>query len=107
MFEALGRRTYRSRRLVLALAGVFVLVAVTWGSGVFDKLAAGGFDNPDSESGRALTRIEADFGRNDVDVVALYRSDKMTVDDPTFRFDVEQVLRDLPASSVRESQTFW
>jgi RND superfamily putative drug exporter len=107
MFEALGRRTYRSRRLVLALAGVFVAVALTWGSGVFAKLAAGGFDNPDSESGRALAAIEADFGRNDVDVVALYRSDTRTVDDPTFRADVEGVLAGLPSSAVRGSATFW
>jgi RND superfamily putative drug exporter len=89
------------------LAGVFVVVAVTWGSGVFAKLAAGGFDNPDSESGRALATIEADFGRNDIDVLALYRSEDRTVDDPSFRSDVEQAISGLPSSAVRESATFW
>ncbi|WP_019874605.1 MMPL family transporter [Sporichthya polymorpha] len=108
MFEALGRRTYRSRRWVLGLAGLFVLVAVTWGTGVFSALSQGGFEDPDSESARALTRIEAmSGGTGDVDVVAVYTDPDRTVDDTGFRNTVVQTLQDLPAAEVAGFSTYW
>ncbi len=50
MFETLGRFTYRRRRLVLALTGVFVAVGARLGHRVFGSLANGGFDAPDTEA---------------------------------------------------------
>jgi hypothetical protein len=38
MFESLGRLVFRRRRLILAAAGVFVVVAAVWGTGVFGSL---------------------------------------------------------------------
>ena len=107
MFEALGRRTYRSRRWVLAMAGAFVLVAVTWGMGVFGALSAGGFEDPNSESYRATQAIAAGLGEADVDAVAIYTDPDATVEDPAFRDAVEQTLDRLPTDVVLNTTSFW
>ena len=44
MFEAWGRFIFRRRRLVLLIAGIAVVAAAVWGTGVFGKLQSeGGF----------------------------------------------------------------
>ncbi len=57
MFEALGRFSYRRRRLVLTLTGVFVALGLAWGTGVFGSLANGGFDAPNTEAANAVATI--------------------------------------------------
>ncbi|TDD19225.1 MMPL family transporter [Kribbella turkmenica] len=106
MFETLGRFTYRRRRLVLALTGIFVAVGLTWGTGVFGSLANGGFDAPDTEAADAVATIERTVGRTGTDVILLYRSDA-TVTDPAFRRSVESHLSSLPAADVTSAQTYW
>ena len=107
MFSALGRSTYRRRRAVLAAGVAFLLLAGVWGTGVFGKLVGGGFEDPGSESARATEALVEAFGRDAADVVVLYSSADRTVDDPTFRRDVEAVLGDLPEGSVTSASTFW
>ena len=107
MFEALGRRTYRSRRWVLGLAGAFVLVAVTWGMGVFSALSAGGFEDRRSESYRAMQAIGEGLGSADVDTVAVYTDPDRTVDDPAFRAAVVQTLDRLPQETVLDTASYW
>ncbi len=107
MFSALGRRTYRRRRAVVALGVLFLLLAGLWGTGVFGKLVGGGFEDPQSESARASAELVEAFGREGADVVVLYRSSDRTVDDPTYRRDVEAALEGLPAGSVTSTATFW
>ena len=58
MFECLGRLVYRRRIAVLVLAAVFVVFAITWGTKVFSSLSDGGFDDPRSESSKALATID-------------------------------------------------
>ncbi|MEV8375019.1 MMPL family transporter [Kribbella sp. NPDC056861] len=107
MFETLGRFTYRRRRLVLALTGVFVAAALAWGTGVFGSLANGGFEAPDTEAYRAVRTIEQTVGRTGTDVIVLYRSDSQTTADPDFRQSVEGHLSGLPAGEVLRTATFW
>ena len=107
MFETLGRFTYRRRRLVLALTGVFVAAALAWGTGVFGSLANGGFEAPDTEAYRAVRTIEQTVGRAGTDVIVLYRSDSQTVAFPAFRTAVETDLSALPSSEVLRTTTFW
>ena len=52
LFERLGHLMYRRRRAVLALTGLFVAVAVAWGTGVFGSLSDGGFEDPEAPSRR-------------------------------------------------------
>ncbi|MGW7681903.1 MMPL family transporter [Kribbella sp. NPDC054772] len=107
MFETLGRFTYRRRRLVLALTGVFVVLGLAWGTGVFGSLANGGFDAPDTEAANAVKTIEQNIGRTGTDVIVLYKSPTETVADPAFRQSVEQHLAGLPKDDVVGATTYW
>ena len=75
MFESWGRLVYARRRLVLALAGLVVVAAAVWGTGVFGALqSGGGFTAPGSQSQQESDLAARTFGRNTADVVVLYTS---------------------------------
>ncbi|WP_029430085.1 MMPL family transporter [Blastococcus sp. URHD0036] len=107
MFETLGRVMYRRRRAVVVLALLFLVVAGVWGTGVFGKLTGAGFEDPGSESSQAADVAEQELGRDAADVVVLYRSDALTVDDPAFRTAVEDSLADLPQDLLARTTTYW
>ncbi|MEY9211164.1 MMPL family transporter [Thermobifida halotolerans] len=92
MFSALGRSTHRGRIWVLLATGAFIVFAALWGTGLFGAVSDGGFEDPDAESTRATEVIEEELGHDAVDVVAVYRSDDLTVDDPEFAEEVQDVL---------------
>jgi RND superfamily putative drug exporter len=100
MLERLGHLTYLRRRWVLVAAGVFMIVAAGWGTSVFGRLVGGGFQDPRADSTRAVTVAEQAFGRDAADVVVLYSSKTMTVDDAAFSSAVSQTLQRLPRSLV-------
>ena len=100
MFEKLGTVTYARRRWVLAAALAFLAFAGVWGTGVFGSLTSGGFEDPGSESARSAAVVAADLGRDEADVVVLYRSPDRTVDDPAFRQAVAGTLAALPTADV-------
>ena len=108
MFEAWGRALARRRRLVLAITLLFVAFAGLWGTGVFGKLSSGdNFTPPASESQREANLADQVFGRNDADVVVLYRSAAMTVSDPAYRQAVTAALSRLPRADVAKVTTYW
>ena len=92
MFAWWGRTVVRARWVVVAAGVAFAIVGGLWGTGVFNAVSAGGFNDPDSESARAADRIVAEVGRQDVDVIALYSSPTSTVDDPAFRDAVTAIV---------------
>jgi RND superfamily putative drug exporter len=107
MFEALGRVMYRRRRWVVALASAFVAFAGIWGTGVFGAMTGGGFEDPDSESALAGEVGARELGRGGGDVLVLYSSDELTVDDPAYADAVQRSLAALPDDVVEESVTFF
>ena len=108
MFEAWGRGLYRARRLVLVIAVLFAVAAGVWGTGVFGKLTAGNsFTPPASQSNAESSLAASTFGRADADVVVLYRSAAMTVNDPAYRHAVTAALAGLPAAEVVKTTTYW
>jgi trehalose monomycolate/heme transporter len=108
MFEAWGRAMYRSRRLTLGITLVFVAFAAVWGTGVFAKLSSGdNFTPPASQSQREASQAAQVFGRNDADVVVLYRSASMSVSDPGYRQAVTAALSQLPRADVARVTTYW
>jgi uncharacterized membrane protein YdfJ with MMPL/SSD domain len=107
MFESLGRLMFRRRRLVLAAAGVFIVVAAIWGTGVFGSLSGGGFQDPNSDSARAAQLAARAFGRHQPDVVVLYSSSTLTVDDAAFRTAVKRTLAALPTRYVAKTTSYW
>ncbi|MGH3187042.1 MAG: MMPL family transporter [Streptosporangiaceae bacterium] len=108
MFESWGRTLYRRRRLTLGLALLFVIFAAVWGTGVFGRLSSGdNFTPPSSQSQREANQADQVFGRNDADVVVLYRSATMTVADPAYRQAVTTALDTLPRADVAGVSTYW
>ncbi|HET6654093.1 MAG TPA: MMPL family transporter [Nocardioides sp.] len=96
-------------RAGLVLAGGLVLMAVAagFGLGVFGSLSDGGFDDPDSESSRALAAERDVFGSRGADVVAIYTSDQLEVDDPEFRDAVTGTLAALPEDAVARVVSYY
>jgi RND superfamily putative drug exporter len=108
MFDGLGRTLYRGRRLVLALAVAFVIGAGAWGTGVFGSLISGNtFSPPHSQSQRESDLATQMFGRSDADVIVVYHSAAMTVDDPAYRQAVTAALAALPKQAVTSVTTYW
>jgi uncharacterized membrane protein YdfJ with MMPL/SSD domain len=108
MFESWGRVVYARRRLVLVIGAIVVVAAAVWGTGVFGALqSAGGFSAPGSQSQQESDLAARAFGRDAADVVVLYSSPRLTVQDPAFRAAVTRSLAMLPARDVRSAATYW
>jgi putative drug exporter of the RND superfamily len=76
----LGRFVIRRRRPILVGSVLFLVVAALLGGGVADSLTSGGFDDPDSESGRAEALLEDEFGTSDPNFVLLVTAEDGDVD---------------------------
>nr|MDT0660706.1 MMPL family transporter [Micromonospora sp. DSM 115978] len=107
MLERLGRTMFRSRWWVVGVAVAFLAFGGIWGTQVFGALTTEGFDDPASESSRAVARAEETLGRTGNDVVVLYTSTATTVDDPAFRQAVTGTLDALPDDVVTRVVSFW
>jgi trehalose monomycolate/heme transporter len=108
MFEAWGRVMYRRRRLALIAAVLAIVFTGVWGTQVFGALTSGNsFTPPDSQSQREANLAASTFGRNDADVVILYRSSRLTVGDPAYRDAVTSALEGLPRGDVTSVSTYW
>lgn len=90
----------RRTRAVLLAGLIFVVAAGVYALGVFDRVSDGGFEDPSSESARAADVQRETLGSRSPDIVAIYSSDDVTVEDPAFRTAVEEVLADLPEELV-------
>ncbi|MFY1633268.1 MMPL family transporter [Solwaraspora sp. WMMB335] len=75
MFTAIGRLVVRRTKLVLFGSLIVFAVTVLLGSGVFNHLLAGGFEDPGSESSQARRILAAEFdsGTPDILLVATAR----------------------------------
>src|SRR5215475_2914076 len=108
MFEAWGRFIFRRRRPVLLIAGIAVVAAAVWGTGVFGKLQSqGGFAPSSSESQQEINLAARAFGPDTADVVVLYSSPTMTVSSPGYKAAVTSSLARLPRADVVSAQTYW
>ncbi len=97
-----------ARPLAVLLAGLALTIAAgAYGAGVFGSLSQGGFDDPDSESSQALEREREKLGNHAADVIAIYSSDDLLVEDPEFRQRVEATLADLPAGTTTQVLTWY
>ena len=81
MFAALGRLSFRFRFLIAGVYAVLVVPLVILGSPVFERLRAGGFEDPTSESWRVYTDLEREIKVGGADILALYTAKTGTVDD--------------------------
>lgn len=106
--ERWGRFVHRFRWPVLIVTLLATVGASFWGPGVFGAVDnAGGFNVPGSESDEAAEIIEEEIDGIRADVVVLYESDGLKVDEPEYREAVDRVLDDLPSGLVDGSETYW
>jgi RND superfamily putative drug exporter len=107
----LGQLVLRRRRLILALALVFLPVAAVLGGDVKQHLSAGGFADPSAESTRAAHLLETRFANGAPNVVVLVTaagSAEATVDDPAVEaagLDLAQRLAAEPG--IRGVKSYW
>ncbi|ADH68255.1 MMPL family transporter [Nocardiopsis dassonvillei] len=106
LFGRLGRGVHRWRWAVLAATAVFAVFSGIWGSGLFSDVSESGFEDPDSESARATRVLEEELGHDGVDVVAVYRSDEIRVDNPTFAAAVQRIADGMPEDAVADFDTY-
>lgn len=97
-----------ARAWAVLIGGIAVVVAAAvYGSGVFGSLSNGGFEDPASESYQAQHLQETAFPGHETDLVAIYTSDTMTVDDPAFERAVTSTIDALPDDAVRAAVTWY
>ncbi|MFY7069766.1 MMPL family transporter [Nocardiopsis changdeensis] len=106
LFGRLGLGVHRFRWAVLAATALFAAFAAAWGSGVFSDVSESGFEDPGAESSRAMDLLEGELGHDDVDIVAVYRSDEIKVDNPTFAAAVQRLADGMPGDVVADFDTY-
>ena len=87
----------RRRKVVLAAVLLLAVTGAVWGTGVFSRLGAGGFEDPGSQSAHADAAISATFGGRNPDVIAVYSSPTAVAGSAGFRDAVTGVERRLRA----------
>ncbi|GAA4556296.1 MMPL family transporter [Planotetraspora kaengkrachanensis] len=108
MFGDLGRFAGRRRRWIMVGTLLIIAFAAVWGTGVFGRLGGGaGFDDPGSPSAHADRVLAGPLGRHANDVVVLYESDRLTVDDPAFAGPVQKALAGVPRGDVTRLDSYW
>jgi RND superfamily putative drug exporter len=85
-FAHLGDWLARHALLVVACFAVLLAAAAFYGSSVARHLPGGGLEVPGSESARAMEEAARRFGVGSADVLALYRSADVPVQDPRVAF---------------------
>ncbi|MDV8007014.1 MMPL family transporter [Rhodococcus sp. IEGM 1318] len=104
----LWARVILRRRWTILLGTIaLVLIAGAWGSTVMNKLGAGGYSDPGSESMQVERIVQEHFGRQTPDAVAVYTvPDGQTLDD--IGDDISRSLDSIdPALLDRPVLTYW
>ena len=107
MLAGLGRLIHRRRWSGLVLVLLMTVGAGAWGLGVFDRFSQGGFEDPNASSTLVAKLGNSYFGSTNPDVLVLYSSDSMTVDDPRYMGAVITTVARLPKDRVAELVSYW
>ena len=84
-------------RLSLLAALVLTLLAVMAGSGVADRLGAGGWEDPDAESTYATKALEREFPDSQPNLLLLVDAGDASVDDPAVAAEAKRLTARLAA----------
>ena len=83
MFEKLGHLMYRRRKAAVALFVIGILAAGGVGSMIFNRLDAGGYSNPKSDSYKVYNYLHDTLKETDPTVVIVVDAGTTDVSDPT------------------------
>ncbi|NEB10316.1 MMPL family transporter [Streptomyces coelicoflavus] len=107
MFERVAELAIRRSRLVLVIAALAVAVMGFVGGGAFTKLLPGGFDDPNSQSSRAVEVIDDKFG-GETNLVLLVDSPDGGVDTPAARSGGQALVAELKAEkNLANVYSYW
>ncbi|WP_026929232.1 MMPL family transporter [Glycomyces tenuis] len=95
MYSLIGRAAIKARWFIVASVVAVFAIGSTWGLGVFDQFTDGGFVSEEADSVTDAQAIEEEFGSTGADVVVLYESDELTVDDPDFQAAVTGAVEEI------------
>ncbi|MCA1727341.1 MAG: MMPL family transporter [Actinobacteria bacterium] len=108
MLNRLGNFVVRRRRWVLLATFVAVAGAGVVGGGVFDRLQAGGFEDPNSESRRAADILDRDFEAGSPNLVLLVTARGGSVDDGAVAGEGTALTEELAAEpDIRQAVSYW
>ena len=107
MIERWGALVVRRAVAVLLVGLGLVAAAGVAGIGLEDKLGAGGFDDPGTESSRELALERETFGNRSVDAVIIFSDGDAEVSDAGFRSELERTLARIPDDVVESVQTWY
>ncbi|MFI0357909.1 MMPL family transporter [Actinomadura sp. 9N407] len=107
MLAGLGRLIHRGRWLSLVLILLMTVAAGAWGIGVLGKFKEGGFEDPNASSTLVAKLGASYFGSTNPDLLVLYSSDTMTVDDPRYMASVVTTVSRLPKDRAAELISYW
>ncbi|WP_106436296.1 MULTISPECIES: MMPL family transporter [Streptomyces] len=107
MLDRLARLVIRRRVAVLVVSLVLAVAGGIASTTLFSKLAAGGFDDPHSESGRAVKMLSGTFGQGQPNLTVLVTVDG-SVDDPAARTAAGELTQELSKEPGVENVTsYW
>ncbi|GAA2698042.1 MULTISPECIES: MMPL family transporter [Streptomyces] len=107
MFERVAELAIRRSRLVLVIAALAVAVMGFVGGGAFTKLLPGGFDDPNSQSSRAVEVIDDKFG-GETNLVLLVDSPDGGVDTPAAKSDGQALVAELKGEkNLANVYSYW
>ncbi|MFE2188699.1 MMPL family transporter [Streptomyces sp. NPDC059455] len=107
MLDRLAGFVVRKRLAVLVVGLLLAVVGGVASTTLFDKLTAGGFDDPKSESSRAITALDKRFGQGLPNLTLLVTS-KGRVDDPSVTAAGTELTRKLGEEpGVANVSSYW
>ncbi|GGL79578.1 membrane protein [Streptomyces anthocyanicus] len=107
MFERVAELAIRRSRLVLVIAALAVAVMGFVGGGAFTKLLPGGFDDPNSQSSRAVEVIDDKFG-GETNLVLLVDSPDGGVDTPAAKSGGQALVAELKGEkNLANVYSYW
>ncbi|MDI6520009.1 MMPL family transporter [Streptomyces coelicoflavus] len=107
MFERVAELAIRRSRLVLVVAALAVVVMGFVGGGAFTKLLPGGFDDPNSQSSRAVEVIDDKFG-GETNLVLLVDTPDGGVDTPAAKSAGQALVSELKGEkNLANVYSYW
>jgi RND superfamily putative drug exporter len=108
MFEKLGHLMYRRRKAAVALFVITILTAGGVGSMIFNRLDAGGYSDPNSDSYKVYNYLHDTLKINDPTVVIVVDAGDTDVTDPVVTQKALAIeARIAKAPDVTKTMSFW
>jgi RND superfamily putative drug exporter len=108
MLNRLALFTVRRRRWVLSLTVIFIVVASVFGTGAFGVLKSEGFNDPSSESVKAETLLDENFGGGEPNIILVLSANGQNVDSPSLTSQGQALTKQLASiSGVDQVLSYW